>query len=141
MADQAKLLTSWINQSHIPVKCYTTSSMRETIDFLTDIEVDAVLLDLGLPDSNGIGTLHRLRYVIPDTPVVIVGTTSECNLLHVEKQKGNITEYICKPPAELHMLVSVTNALLPKNSNARQYTHRDLHRIERIVEDISIGVI
>lgn len=34
--------------------------------------IDLVLLDLGLPDSVGIGTFQKLHYLYPDTPVIMM---------------------------------------------------------------------
>jgi two-component system, cell cycle sensor histidine kinase and response regulator CckA len=44
---------------------------------ISDNQVDLVLLDLGLPDSQGMETLVRFRSQFPDTPVVVLTTLNE----------------------------------------------------------------
>jgi DNA-binding NarL/FixJ family response regulator len=40
-----------------------------------ELNLDLVLLDLGLPDANGLDTLAALRRIAPATPVVIVSAS------------------------------------------------------------------
>jgi DNA-binding NtrC family response regulator len=47
-------------------------SLKAATDLLRDRQVDVVLLDLGLPDSRGMGTLERLVKAAPGVPVVII---------------------------------------------------------------------
>ncbi|MFW5966136.1 MAG: response regulator [Persicimonas sp.] len=44
---------------------------------LAGIGIDAVLIGLDLPDSQGLSTLHELRDQAPDTPLLIVGGSRE----------------------------------------------------------------
>lgn len=44
---------------------------------LAGISIDAVLVDLDLPDSEGLSALHELREQAPDTPLLIVGNSRD----------------------------------------------------------------
>jgi DNA-binding NarL/FixJ family response regulator/two-component sensor histidine kinase len=47
-------------------------SLREAADSLKGNHIDAVLLDLGLPDSNGIDTVQRARRICSNLPVIVL---------------------------------------------------------------------
>ena len=52
--------------------------LSEAVDMLNLSQVDAVLLDLGLPDSNGIETFSKLHASVPQIPIVVLsGVTDE----------------------------------------------------------------
>ena len=57
--------TTW----HASLKCYDLLS-----DALASLHLDipdAILLDLNLPDSSGMGTLLKVREIVPDVPVIV----------------------------------------------------------------------
>ena len=47
-------------------------SLREALTLAQGTHFDVVLLDLGLPDGNGIDTFRRFRQVAPDSPVLVL---------------------------------------------------------------------
>ena len=53
------------------------SSGAETIAAVRGNDFDVVLLDIMMPDKNGIDTLKTLQYVKPALPVLILSTYSE----------------------------------------------------------------
>ena len=56
----------------------TRGTLEEGLAFLTDTgPTDVILLDLNLPDVNGLDGLVRLIKACPETPVVIVSSVSE----------------------------------------------------------------
>lgn len=48
------------------------TTLQEGLDHLGKGEVDAVLLDLNLPDSRGVETVVRLRERAPSLPIVVL---------------------------------------------------------------------
>lgn len=46
--------------------------LRDALDKLVDRTFDAILLDLGLPDSEGIEAVREVRAVAPSTPVIVL---------------------------------------------------------------------
>src|SRR5579862_1412190 len=47
-------------------------SLRHAEQYLSEREVDIVLLDLGLPDANGIQVVRRAQAVAPRIPLVVL---------------------------------------------------------------------
>ena len=49
-----------------------TPSLMTAFDRLAKGGIDAVLLDLGLPDSQGLGTFVKLHHQFPRLPIVVL---------------------------------------------------------------------
>jgi PAS domain S-box-containing protein len=75
--------------------------LQEGLALLHETAFDVILLDLGLPDSQGVETFHRIKAAFPDIPVVIMSGLSDSTVaLEAMRQgaqdylvKGHINEY------------------------------------------------
>jgi len=75
----------------------TVSSGREALDRVEKEPVpDLVLLDLLMPDMDGLGTLAQLRRVRPDLKVIILSCVSDPRKV-VEAGRYGATDYLTKP--------------------------------------------
>src|SRR5262245_61974862 len=59
-------------------------------------DIDLIPLDLGLPDSQGLDTLARLRPAAPHTPIVVLGDDDEGTSLLALRQGAQ--DYLVKNP-------------------------------------------
>jgi two-component system, OmpR family, KDP operon response regulator KdpE len=57
---------------------------------------DAIVLDLGLPDRDGLDLLPDLKKELPDTPVVILTVRNESNYQQLATERG-AAKYMTKP--------------------------------------------
>lgn len=71
------------------------SSLQEGIESLKRQDADAVLLDLSLPDSFGMGTIHRLLEVSASCPVIIL-SGNEDKAFAREAIRAGIQDYLIK---------------------------------------------
>ncbi|MBK6304600.1 MAG: response regulator [Gemmatimonadetes bacterium] len=55
-----------------PLELRQVGTMAEALEALRGPLPDAILLDLNLPDSEGIETLHRLMRLCPDVPAIVI---------------------------------------------------------------------
>ena len=70
----------------------------------------AVLLDVMMPNRDGIETLREIRSMDPNIPVIVVsGATSPLNI--VTAMKNGATDFLCKPVAHEDLRVAITRAL------------------------------
>ncbi|MFH1612226.1 MAG: ATP-binding protein [bacterium] len=46
--------------------------LQTAIEYLNQQKVDVILLDLGLPESQGLDTFHKLHTQIPEVPIVVL---------------------------------------------------------------------
>ena len=53
------------------------SSGLEAINLIRTNKYDVVVLDLSMPDKNGVDTLHDLKHIAPDLPVLILSGYAE----------------------------------------------------------------
>ncbi|GAB4586100.1 response regulator transcription factor [Nocardia sp. IFM 10818] len=84
--------------------------MRRGADLLTAHRgYDAVVLDLGLPDADGLHILRQLREV-SGVPVVILTARSDERSI-VRGLRGGADDYVVKPPRIAELLARIENVL------------------------------
>lgn len=83
----------------------STSNSRETIDLLSQIKPDAVLLDLMMPEMNGQAILNQIRNV-SDVPVLVVSAITGKDSI-VEMLNNGSDDYITKPFDRYEMVARI----------------------------------
>jgi len=73
----------------------SVSRLSQALTRLESKGIDLVLLDLGLPDSQGLQTLHKLRKAAPDVPVVVLTGTDDQELAFTAVRHG-AQDYLVK---------------------------------------------
>lgn len=83
------------------------SSAREARDRLADDCFDVVLLDLGLPDGDGLGLCSEILSRADVTPHVILTTADDATRTKIDAFDLGVADYLTKPfdPAELRARV------------------------------------
>lgn len=82
------------------------SRLAEGLDRAARGGIDAVLLDLTLPDSQGVETFVRLSQRLPGLPVVIL-TISDDDVLAVEALRRGAQDYLVKSQIDSELLSRV----------------------------------
>ncbi|MFE3187865.1 response regulator transcription factor [Nocardia sp. NPDC059240] len=91
------------------VRGHQAVRMRRGADVLTAHRgFDAVVLDLGLPDADGLTVLRQLREVTT-VPVVILTARSDERSI-VRGLRGGADDYVIKPPRIAELLARLENA-------------------------------
>jgi two-component system response regulator AtoC len=73
-------------------------------------DIAAVLLDVMMPNRDGIDTLREIRRIDPNLPVIIIsGASSTLNV--VTAMKTGATDFLCKPVAHDDLSKAITRAL------------------------------
>jgi two-component system nitrogen regulation response regulator NtrX len=106
----------------------TAASGREGIDILAEAQPSIVLLDIAMPDMDGIETLRRFRELRPDLPVIMVtghGTIETA----VKTTKMGAYDFIQKPPELQHLNLVVKHGL--EESRLREENESLKKSIER----------
>ena len=74
----------------------TAANGREALKITAQAQVSLVLLDINIPDMNGIEILHKIKEQDRNLPVVLVTATANAEMMAEAKRLG-IDDYIAKP--------------------------------------------
>lgn len=103
----ATIFNSYLSADYQIIHAYTGQAATE---FFQQGGIKLVLLDLSLPDANGIDLLRTIRQMDPLVPVVIV-SSDDSNTQITEALKLGANDYVTKPVDRTRLLVTVANAL------------------------------
>ncbi len=89
----------------------TAGSGREALEKIAALPVDAVIMDVKMPDLDGLTVLERARTLRPDLPVIIMSGHGSIETVRQAFRLGAF-DYLEKPITERDkLLVAVRNAL------------------------------
>ena len=100
--------------------CWTVAltfapSLRAAEEHLAQHEVDIVLLDLGLPDAQGLGAVRRIRAAAPSVPLVVL-TGSDDEALGAQTLQEGAQDYLVKGEVEPRGLVRALRYAVERKS-------------------------
>src|SRR6202163_3599779 len=92
-ADAARLIRENLSEggSHAPELTHV-ACMREAEKHLAEHQVDIILLDLGLPDAQGMAAVRRAHAVAPRIPLVVL-TCSDNESLAAQPLQAGAKDY------------------------------------------------
>ena len=85
------------------------STAAEALGLLRDVPVQLVLLDLVLPDREGLDLMQELLQLRPDTAVVVMTAHGSINKA-VEAMRAGAHDFLVKPFDETRLLAAIANA-------------------------------
>jgi signal transduction histidine kinase len=85
--------------------------------------IAVILLDLSLPDAQGLEALHRLRAVTPDVPIVVMSASSD-EALAVQGVRDGAQDYLVKGRVDTDLLVRALHYAIERQ--AAEDERRDL---------------
>lgn len=105
----------------------------EALSFLSDNEVDLILLDIKMQGIDGIQTLSEIRKNGIDCPVIMISGHGNIEIA-VEATKMGAFDFIEKPPDLNRLLISCRNALSTRNLEAEnKQIRKKLPKLQPIV--------
>lgn len=108
------------------------------LEMLKQQQFAVILLDLSLPDSQGMHTVKSIELAAPDTPIVVL-TGLDDEALAVEAVRSGAQDYLAKSDATPHLLARVMRYAIE-----RQHIGRSLHeneaRLTALFEHMGSGV-
>jgi two-component system response regulator AtoC len=99
----------------------TASSGAEAVNRVTCDEPDIILLDLRLPDMDGMTVLEKVRKILPAIPVIMITAHGGVQSA-VEAMKKGASHYLTKPFKVDELLISIEKAL-EREDLRREVTH------------------
>src|SRR5476651_1606813 len=129
---QATLAAILERRGYTTVAAFTA---RQGLQLITDHHPEVLLLDLGLPDSEGLDLLRTIRQEHPNLPIIVVTANDSLNNAIASIKEGAF-HFISKPYVPEELLSLVTKALEQKGLRQetvqlRQETERLKKRVQR----------
>jgi Flp pilus assembly CpaE family ATPase len=120
----AKLVRGWLSkESDIEFPLIWTDSLVAGLNRLAEGGVDAILLDLGLPESNGPATFAAVEMHASGVPIVILsGEDAESLALQLVQQGAQ--DYIIKQTCTRDLLVKALKYAVLRSSHSSQAATR-----------------
>jgi DNA-binding NarL/FixJ family response regulator len=79
----------------------------------SNLKPDLILLDIGLPNLNGIEAAKRIRQVVPATKILFLTVNSEADVVQAALSSGG-QGYVLKTDAESELLPAIETVLQGK---------------------------
>jgi len=100
--------------------------LADGIEHLAHHPVGCVLLDLGLPDADGLVALRRLRRLAPEVPVVVLtGRDDEATALRAV-QKG-AQDYLIKSRSDATLISRTVRYAMERKQSELDLAHQAMH--------------
>ena len=95
-ADEAVLIQIYLsNAMKVPLEVKHVDRLSKGLDYLKSGAVDVVLLDLGLPDSQGLSTFEKAHAEAPEVPIIVLTGHDDDDFAAQAVQKG-AQDYLVK---------------------------------------------
>ena len=112
------------------LEVHTANSGFEALDVLARTSVDTVILDLAMPEMDGIETLRRLKDVDPDLQVILL-TGHGTIPAGIEAMKSGALDFLLKPFDYEELLEKIREAGQRKAELDREQTEKGVSDILR----------
>ncbi len=124
----ARLLRALLSDARgAPVTVAQVERLADAVASLQDRATDVILLDLSLPDANGLDGLRRLRAVAPRIPIVVMGGPEDERLARAGVHEG-ARDYLLKGQMESDALDRALRYAIERQraeDHIDRLTHRD----------------
>ncbi len=112
----------------VPIEVHTVDHLASALDRISAGHVDAILLDLTLPDASGLDMIARVRAVAPSIPMIVL-TGRDDDELAVEALHRGAQDYLVKGQQDATGLArSIRNAVERKRTQESLRTSEETFR-------------
>jgi C4-dicarboxylate-specific signal transduction histidine kinase len=122
------------------VRLQHATTLQQGLDRLGKGDIDAVLLDLHLPDSEGVETVRRLRENDPDVPIVVLTVSRDASISLRALQAG-AQDYLAKDEIPVTSVLSRAIRHAIERRRMQRERRRLVERMARTEKTASLGVL
>lgn len=112
-------------------------SGHEGINLLRRNHPDAVILDINLPDMNGLEVLKRVRADWPGLPVLILSVYGE-DQYGVRMMRSGASGYLAKSSAPEHLVIALKKVISGQKYISSKLAERLAYNLDKSTEDLSV---
>jgi PAS domain S-box-containing protein len=109
------------------------------LEQLQDRAFDIILLDLGLPDSQGMDSVVRLQAQAPQTPIIVLSGLDDANVATQAVQIG-VQDYLIKGQVDANLLMRAIRYARERKKAERQLQAAEL-RYRTIFENSAVAIL
>lgn len=103
--DHRCLLETQLQQSSVPrFQVTPVEDLAQGLAHISSHEPDVILLDLGLPDTDGLEGLNRIRAAQPDVAVIVLTMLAD-EAVAIQAVQAGAQDYLVKNETDTHLLV------------------------------------
>jgi two-component system cell cycle sensor histidine kinase/response regulator CckA len=136
----ARLLKEMLSEARGGPFCLQWAhSLSAGLEYLADCDVDVVLLDLSLPDSQGLNSLARLQTRSPQLPIIVLTGLDDEDLAATAVRKG-AQDYLIKGQVDPHLLTRAARYAIERR-NAEQERRRLQERLIHAQKMEAVGTL
>lgn len=93
-----KLITETLNRDPFLEVVGTAPNGRIALQKITQVNPDIIILDVEMPEMDGLETIKEIRKVYPKLPVIMFSTlTGRGTVTTIEALSAGASDYVCKP--------------------------------------------
>ena len=82
---------------------------REGIELVKEVKPHVILMDINMPDMDGIEATEKIKLILPGVQIVILSVQSDPNYMRRAMQKG-ACDFLTKPPTADELISAVRRA-------------------------------
>ncbi len=139
----ARFVRDMLTEANGTIELLWVESLTAGVARLAQEAVDVILLDLGLPESIGLDTLHRLTAQVPTLPAVVVMSGLADEDIAVRAVHGGAQDYLIKGKVDGALLIRALRYAIERRRTAEELrqTHGELeHRVQERTAALSRAI-
>ncbi len=118
----ARLVREMLSESRGAFQLQTVDRLDRGLERLAAGDIGVVLLDLSLPDSQGIETFNKIHLHAPQVPILVMsGLNDETVAVHAVQSGAQ--DYLVKGRVDAYLLVRAIRYAMERSHTARQLAH------------------
>jgi len=106
---------------------------------IRSIDFDVILLDLSLPDSDGIETVKKIKKLFPKTPVIVLSATEDEVLIKQVIQKG-VDDFLEKGGINIKYLLNTIKFSIERKKFQKSLEESE-KRLKTLIDKNSDGIV
>jgi PAS domain S-box-containing protein len=135
-----KLLERLLSKSSLLVsEVKSEAYLDAALQLLTENSFDIVLLDLGLPDSNGIESITKVQSIAPHIPIIVMSGLDDQDTAILAVQKG-VQDYLIKGQVDSNLLMRSISYAIERKKTERELQSAE-QRYRTIFENSAVAIM